>query len=283
MILFQIGESEELTGAPNFSSGLKTFYLVIFLGRLSHKSNDFPWGGEYTWRNAYGVHMLMARISSVAVLLAGLLAPVTANGQSGVPPPTRSETLQIELTSTIRANKAKVGDAVKARTVSALILPNQTVVPEGSKLIGHVCATNSGRSDTNPAVIGIAFDEVQVKNGAKLRLHFSIRAGALVHATVHEAVASQNELEQTSAPSDSRHHPAAGVLQRTSKPVDPPSQPESFSQPQIELRSLPGGTLIGMPGVSLRVDGPAGAATFQSSNRKLELKSGLQLMLRVDP
>jgi hypothetical protein len=35
--------------------------------------------------------------------------------------------------------------------------------------------------------------------------------------------------------------------------------------------------------VTLRVDGPAGAATFQSSNRKLELKSGLQLVLRVDP
>jgi hypothetical protein len=240
-----------------------------------------------------GVPMLMPRISSVAVLLAGLLASVTANGQSGVPPPTRSETVQIELTSTIRAKKARVGDAVKARTVTALILPNQTVVPEGSKLIGHVTVANSGRNDTNPTAIGIAFDEVQVKNGGKLRLNFSIRAGALLHAAV--PVPSQGEPELTSAPSGSRHHPTTAQLQQTvndnsrssawgmSSPLDPPSQPGLFSQPKVELRSVPGGTLNGMPGVTLRVDGPAGAATFQSSNRKLELKSGLQLVLRVDP
>jgi hypothetical protein len=239
--------------------------------------------------------MLMARISSLAVLLAGLLASVTANGQNGIPP-TRSETVQIELTSTIRAKKAKVGDAVKARTVSALILPNQTVIREGSKLIGHVCVTNSGRGDSNSTGIGIAFDEVQLKNGAKLRLHFSIRSGALVHATVHGAVASQNEIDLTSAPFDFQHHPGAGQLQlerdsiaagvqpRLIKPMDPAvSARVVSSEPQIELRSVPGGTLIGMPGVTLRVDGPAGAATFQSSNRKLELKSGLQLVLRVDP
>jgi len=239
--------------------------------------------------------MFMARISSVAVLLAGLLASVTANGQNSVPPPARSRTVQIELTSTIRAKKAKVGDAVKARTVSALILPNQTVIREGSKLTGHVCVANSGRSGTNPATIGIAFDEVQVKSGAEVRLHFSIRAGAFVHATVHDAGARQNEFEQPSAPYDFQHHPAAGQLQlerdsiaadvqsRLIKPLSPPSEPGSFSEPRIELRTVPGGTLVGMPGVTLRVDGPAGAATFQSSNRKLELKSGLQLVLRVDP
>lgn len=129
--------------------------------------------------------MTMARISSAAVFLAGLLGSVAANGQSGVPPSgnrtsaARSETLQIELTSTVRANKAKVGDAVKARTVTALILPNQTVVPEGSKLIGRVCVANFERNGANGAAIGIAFDEVRMKRGEKLRLNLSIRAGAM--------------------------------------------------------------------------------------------------------
>jgi hypothetical protein len=250
------------------------------------------WAASIVGVTLTGVPTLMARISSAAVLLAGLLASVPANGQSSILPPTRSETLQVELTNTIRAKKAKVGDAVKARTVTALILPNQTVVPEGSKLTGHVCVANSERSDTNPTAIGIAFDEVQVKKGAKLRLNFSIRAGALPHATVHQGVASQDEFEQLMAPPpDLRHHPVAGGPKRV--PLGPTSQPGSSSLPQIdeertkdnrgELRSVPGGTLIGMPGVTLRVDGPAGAATFQSSNRKLELKRGLQLMLRVDP
>lgn len=74
------------------------------------------------------------------------------------------------------------------------------------------------------------------------------------------------------------------------KSSSPPSQPpqrqlddKRSGDNRGDLRAVPAGTLVGMPGVTLAVDGPEGAATFRSSNRKLELKSGLQLMLRVDP
>jgi hypothetical protein len=49
-----------------------------------------------------------------------------------------------------------------------------------------------------------------------------------------------------------------------------------------DMRAVAHGALIGMPGVALRLDETSGAATFVSTNRKLELKSGLQLMLSVE-
>ena len=240
--------------------------------------------------------MMMARISSASVFLVGLLLPVAANGQSrGATPATRSETLQIELTNTIRAKKAKVGDTVKARTVTAFVLPNQIVVPESAKLIGRVSLANPGSLDANGVAIGIVFDEVQPRKGKKLRLNLSIQAAMLPRPTLPQAMEEQDS-ESLAQPGASPHAaskqkslPVAGF----SSSGRPNAAPEATQGSHLganetadhrgELRALPPGTLIGMPGVTLAVDGPAGAATFRSSNRKLELKSGLQLQLRVDP
>jgi hypothetical protein len=235
--------------------------------------------------------MIMARIFSASLFLVGLLASVPASGQSGVAPSaTRSETLQIELTSTIRAKKARVGDAVKARTVTALILPNQIVVPEGSKLIGHVCAANPESSDAKTAAIGIVFDEVQAKKGKDLRLNLSIQAGMMPLPSVPQAIEEQESeslAQRGASPHAATKQKSLPVVGFTSsgRPASRASQPgaQGTGDHRGELRALPAGTLIGMPGVTLAVDGPAGAATFRSLNRKLELKSGLQLMLRVDP
>lgn len=242
--------------------------------------------------------MLKARISSSMVFLAGFLACLTANGQSGVAPPARNEMLQIELTKTIRANKAKIGDAVKARTVTALILPNQTVVPEGSKLLGHVCAANSERRGANGVAIGIAFDEVQPRKGEKLRLNFSIRAGAMPQQILRGA-STEEDGDSMAAPmkdpdpgTPSSRAPRlavgfGGVSRTSSSPPSPSPQEQvggkSRDEVRADLRALPAGTLTGMPGATMTIDGPAGGATFRSSNGKLELKSGLQLMLRVNP
>lgn len=239
---------------------------------------------------------MMARISSASVLLVMLFSSVTANGQRSVSPPAaRSETLQIELTSTIRAKKAKVGDAVKARSVTALILPNQIVVPEGAKLIGHVTMTNPGSRDANGAAIGIVFDEVQARKGKKLGLNLSIQAGMMPRPSVPQAIGEQDSQslaqpgESPQAPSKQRSLPVVGFTS-SGRPAGTPDATQGSqlganetADHRGELRELPAGTLIGMPGVTLAVDGPAGAATFRSSNRKLELKSGLQLKLRVDP
>jgi hypothetical protein len=237
----------------------------------------------------------MARLlCAAAFLLAFLIPGGSAAGQtSGRSSSSTSQgrALQVELTNTIRAKNAKVGDVVTARTVTALILPNQVVIPQGSKVIGYVTQASSGVASRN-AAIAIQFDKFELRKQQTLRADFSIHSGAM-HQRAAQPAAPDDEFAEpeprpstTTAPDTQR--PARMTLGGTTNSTDTQSK---MAQPSVkaqndgsrgDMRAAARGTLIGMPGVALRLDETSGAATFVSTNRKLELKSGLQLMLGVE-
>jgi hypothetical protein len=235
----------------------------------------------------------MPRVScAAALLLAFSTTAASALGQtsdSSSSSSHRSQVLQIELSNTLRADKAKVGDPVKARTVTTLILSDHTVIPEGSKVAGHVVRVDFSPTGSQDTALAIAFDEFQLRRGSILRTNFSIRAGGFLGATLHRS--ADESASDSPAPSWTPSIPPRKGLQLPpAGPRNPNAQPNSPAEPEmtrvdydgVDLRSAPGGTLIGMPGVALHIDRSSGTATFESSNRKLELKSGLQLILRVD-
>lgn len=222
------------------------------------------------------------------VLLCLVTATGSVSGQtSSLPAAPQNQILQVELTKSIRANKAKFGDVVKARAVMALILNDQTVIPEGSELVGHVLRIELPSGGSGASSLTIAFEELRLKHGLVLRTNFSIRAVRLPQVTVQ----AQPDTFGGDAPSSSwmPHSPPRDPALPPSA-SNPNSRPDPVAQAQLlrldykrgDLRSAPEGTLIGMPGVTLRVDGVAGTATFRSASRKLELKSGLQLAVRVE-
>lgn len=210
----------------------------------------------------------------------------------------KAPTVQIELTHNIQARNAKAGDVVSARTVTALILPDQVVIPEGSKVIGHVTQASSGMASGN-AAIAIEFDKFELKKQQTLRADFSIRSGAMYQRAAQPAAPDDESAELEPRPSTTTapdpQKPAkmtlGGITNSTKAQSDmaQPSTP-SAEQPPVtaqnadnrgDMRAVAHGTLIGMPGVTLRLDETSGAATFESANPKLELKSGLQLVLSV--
>jgi len=235
----------------------------------------------------------MPRVLCAAALLLGFSTTAgSALGQTSNPsssPTHQGQLLQVELTNTVRARSAKVGDPIKARTVTALILTDQTVIAEGSKVVGRVVRVDRPPTSSEDVVLSIAFDQFQLKHGRTLSVNLSIRAAAFLRATVHR---SDDELVGVDSPSSSWSPsipPRKNLSLPPSGPRNPNSQADSSAQPETtqvdynrrDLRSASEGALIGMPGVTFRIDRDAGTATFQSSSRKLELKSGLQLVLRV--
>lgn len=231
--------------------------------------------------------------AAVAVLAVGV---AIANGQQIQRPvdgadqkPHPYQTLQVELSNTIRANKAKVGDAVRARTVTALILPGQIVVPEGTKVIGRVTRVDFSPSGSGPAAICISFDKFQMRRDRSENARFAIRAGLFSIQGGPQPMAdpSGGPAVQPVWLANSKPPRNANTVNSSVRPV-PKSQTEqeddvSRPEAQQDLRAIPAGTLLGMPGVSLQLDEQTGAATFRSADSRLELKSGLQLMLGVDP
>jgi len=239
--------------------------------------------------------------AAVAVLAIGVAC---ANGQQTQkladgaadqkPHAYQTQTLQVELSNTIRANKAKVGDVVKARTVTALILAGQ-VVPEGSKVVGHVVEVSHGPGGQG-AALAIAFDRFELKKKQTVRAAFSVRSGALPRPTAQQAAPDQSEqmdFPPAGAPAarpSAKAPPNAGGFTNSAKSKSPQQQaPEPVVSANVsgdtrgDLRAVPRGSLVGMPGVILTLDAKSGSGKFESANQKLQLKSGLQLMLGVDP
>lgn len=85
--------------------------------------------------------------------------------------PAQSRFIQAELTTPIKTKKAKVGDPVKARTISEVKFANDITVPAGSTLTGEL-------RSVDPDAVSISFDAFQ--NGSKTTpLKLNIRAAMM--------------------------------------------------------------------------------------------------------
>src|SRR5205085_7412100 len=88
------------------------------------------------------------------------------------------------LSKSLDSKKAKTGDPVEAKTTSDVKSAGQTVIPRGSKLIGHVTqATARGKGDAD-STLGIAFDHAVLKNGQQIPLNATVQALAAAQSAV---------------------------------------------------------------------------------------------------
>ncbi len=105
-----------------------------------------------------------------------------ANGSLG-----SGAAINAELTAPVDSKKAKPGDAVAGRTTEAAKSNGKTVIPKGSKLVGHVTQASARAKGDSESALGIVFDRAILKNGQELPLNVAIQALASGQST---AVAS---------------------------------------------------------------------------------------------
>src|SRR5713226_3623831 len=75
-----------------------------------------------------------------------------------------------ELNSPVDSKKCKPGDAVNARTTEAVKAEGKTVIPKGSKLVGHVTQASARAKGESESALGIVFDKAILKNGEEIPL-----------------------------------------------------------------------------------------------------------------
>jgi hypothetical protein len=80
-----------------------------------------------------------------------------------------------ELEGKLDSKSAKVGDRVALKTTEKIQISDGTVIPKGSRLVGHVTEVQAHNSDRAIAQIGVAFDHAELKNGESLPVHSLIR------------------------------------------------------------------------------------------------------------
>ena len=86
------------------------------------------------------------------------------------------ETINAELSTPIDSKKAKPGDPVSARTTEPTKSNGKTVIPKGSKLVGHVTQASARSKGDSESALGIVFDKAILKTGQEMPLNVAIQA-----------------------------------------------------------------------------------------------------------
>src|SRR6266567_1358880 len=108
------------------------------------------------------------------------------------------------LSSPIDSKKCKPGDQLTAHTTEAAKSEGKTVIPKGSKLVGHVTQASARAKGESESALGIVFDKAILKNGQEIPLNVAIQAIASAQSSASAAGADLDTMGGTGAP------PAAG-------------------------------------------------------------------------
>lgn len=96
-------------------------------------------------------------------------------------------TFNAELSSPVDSKKCKPGDAVNGRTTEAVKSEGKTVIPKGSKLVGHVTQASARAKGEAESSLGIVFDKAILKNGEEIPLNVAIQALASAQSSASAA------------------------------------------------------------------------------------------------
>ena len=87
------------------------------------------------------------------------------------------------LNSSLDSKKSKPGDAVTAHTTENVKSQERTVIPKGTKLVGHVTKASARAKGDSESELAIVFDRAILKNGEEVPLHVAIEAMAAAQTT----------------------------------------------------------------------------------------------------
>jgi len=200
--------------------------------------------------------------------------------------------IRAELTKSVDAKKAKVGDEVIGKTMDDFLSDKDEVLaPSGSKVLAHVAEVTPHQGET-ASTLGIAFDKMVLKNGNEVPLKASIQAIGLPESRAGGANepmgGSGGPGAMSSVPSAGRGgyggtapSPGAGTPRSVNSQGPANADPNSATSINGQLTPKAQG-VVGMSGVSLST-GAAQDSLLTSQKHNVKLDSGTQMILRVIP
>lgn len=190
--------------------------------------------------------------------------------------------IQVELTKTIDAKKAKAGDQVVAKVTGDMkTASGEVFLPKNTKVVGRVTEARARTKEQNESEVRIAFDHAITKNG-DMKLPMSIQA--IIGPAPSSPSGGGYDPPGPATGGGTTTSPMAGRA-----PLSPGSQPGPLPTVGTDEQSrspITGKTkgVIGLPHLKLEANaqnaGQGSVVSSQKSNVKLE--SGTLLLLRVN-
>jgi hypothetical protein len=202
--------------------------------------------------------------------------------------------INAELTGSLDSKKLKAGDAVNARTVTDLKTNDgRTVLPKGTKIIGHVTQASARGAGQPESSLGLVFDKAILKSGQEIPLNAAVQA-------VGAPPSSPFDTNQTPAgdPGGSRPAPGSGV-QGTSQGTPrggsmngASSTPNGIGDPSAGTNSPNTGNanagqwdantrgVVGLHNLTLNAaGGEAQGSVLKSTGKNVRLDNGTRLLV----
>ena len=99
-----------------------------------------------------------------------------ASSQAAATARLATDRFRSKLVKTLDSSKLKEGDTVEVETAGSFKLADGTLVPKGSKLMGHVTAAKARSKGDPDSQLTLAFDKLNVTNGKQLSVKGAVQA-----------------------------------------------------------------------------------------------------------
>jgi hypothetical protein len=202
-----------------------------------------------------------------------------------------ARTLPLELAKSLDSRKLKQGDPVEGRITDQWRAADGTLVPPGSKVIGHVTESSARAKGDSQSQLGITFDQIALKNGRNLPLKASIQAVGppLNYGMSQMPMGGPAGTAGAGAPTGSMGgiNPGGGPIGvgggnlGSNIPSPPGSSGNGPNSPQGDQPSSPQVTpqskgVIGLHDLQLEQ-----GSVLASDGKQVKLQAGSQILLRV--
>ena len=192
-------------------------------------------------------------------------------------------TISAELTKSVDAKKAKVGDPVMAKVTEDVKSGSTTVIPKGSKITGQVTSAQPHEKGGAASTLALRFDKVTLKDGKEMPMAATIQAISPPANTAANAMNEQGPGAASAGPTGNPGNMGApgqpatmgGAPTAANGAGYPNGAPSAGSNTEMNTS----GNGSPLSGVSMTQGAQGMVLTSQDHNVKLE--SGTQILLKT--
>jgi hypothetical protein len=197
------------------------------------------------------------------------------------------------LNSSLDAKKAKPGEQITAHTIEAVkSTDGRTILPNGTKLIGHVTQASARTKGQGESTLAIQFDKAMLKGGQEVPLNNVVIQAIAAPAREASNYGGGYDPGPTTTPGAPSNNPSMSGSRGARPETTPTTQPYPRDNPNGVERGesnnsgpLPANArgVYGLEGVRLSANGNGQGTVLSSTDKNIHLDGGTRLLLTVQP
>ena len=237
-----------------------------------------------------------ATLAVVSMFAAGVAAqaPTASENASSEASLAGGTILNATLNSSIDSKKAKPGEQITAHTTEAVKSSDgRIILPNGTKLIGHVTQASARGNGQQQAMLALQFDKAVLKDKQEMPLNVVIQAIAAPAQQASSSAYGGSGGGGAGAPGTS---PSNNPSMSGSRGGRPEGTPAGEPYPSANSNGAPGGEpnsagplpsnmrgVYGLDGVKISANANGEGTVLTSSAKNVHLDGGTRLLLAVQP